>query len=394
MQTHASRSSVTDEKISSGYRKIKGCCELARIQGYPYVWIDTCCIDKKSSAELSEAINSMYAWYARSAICYVYLSDVKIGTTEPDFEQAFCTSRWYSRGWTLQELLAPKEIIFYDRYWRFLGSKQDLLRQVSKASGIEGWYLEDRRRVHLASVANRMSWAAKRETTRPEDIGYCLMGLFGVNMPLLYGEGRKAFIRLQYEISRETDDESLFAWHSSDHVTGIFATSPDYFGGSANIEPGLNPAQRVPHNVTNKGLVLDSTHQIATLKELNRPVGGAIRPDVQRAFGITENEYGELTCLLVPLDCGRKGETGKPFTIILIRESPNVYARVFPAETRVYEKYWNLLGQCEHRMIYVRTYMGTRGDFDEWSKASTIVGQAGALLVPLKDQQTPLQHLF
>ncbi|KAI6002305.1 hypothetical protein F5J12DRAFT_906395 [Pisolithus orientalis] len=144
--------------------------------GYTWLWIDTCCIDKRSSAELSEAINSMYRWYRNSQMCYVYLND------------------WFSRGWTLQELVAPKEAEFFNKSWVSIGIKQDLTS-----------LLEDITRIpekSVRAVAHIMSWAADRKTTRVEDRAYSLLGLFGVNMPMLYGEGSKAFQRLQLEIIR------------------------------------------------------------------------------------------------------------------------------------------------------------------------------------------------
>ncbi|KAL9624806.1 MAG: hypothetical protein Q9204_007842, partial [Flavoplaca sp. TL-2023a] len=196
-----------ESKQLQGYKKIKGCCTQAYDDGYAYVWVDTCCIDKKSSAELSEAINSMYRWYYWAATCYVYLSDFSLpadGTLEH--------SRWFTRGWTLQELLAPRQIFFYDQHWHYIGSKVELAVRIASLSDIEQIYLEDRRLVRKASAATRMSWASKRQTSRPEDQAYCLMGLYKVNMPLLYGEGGfKAFQRLQHEIIKVSEDESLFA---------------------------------------------------------------------------------------------------------------------------------------------------------------------------------------
>lgn len=204
--------SMTGQPLSEGhlgFKKVKRCCDLARYQQYSYLWIDTCCIDKKSSAELSEAINSMYFWYATSAICYAYLSDHAGGTRKFSLGQTFENSRWFRRGWTLQELLAPDRPLFYDSGWRFLGNKHDLVTQISAACGIEDRYIKDRGLVYKASIATRMSWACRRQTARPKDEGYCLMGLFRVYMPLPSGEERNAFLRLQYKISRHSNDESL-----------------------------------------------------------------------------------------------------------------------------------------------------------------------------------------
>ncbi|KAI0692858.1 heterokaryon incompatibility protein-domain-containing protein, partial [Cerioporus squamosus] len=185
--------------------KIRRCCELAERHGYLWLWIDTCCIDKMSSAELSEAINSMFRYYSLAGICYAYLEDVP---SSRDFKK----SRWHRRGWTLQELLAPRLVLFVSRSWDVLGSKTDMAAVLEECTGIPGTVLQFERRVADMSIAQRMSWAARRSTTRVEDEAYCLMGLFGVHMPTLYGEGRAAFQRLQEEILRRHSDTTLFAW--------------------------------------------------------------------------------------------------------------------------------------------------------------------------------------
>ncbi|KAF2191875.1 hypothetical protein K469DRAFT_344388 [Zopfia rhizophila CBS 207.26] len=216
-----------------GYKKVKNYCSIARANGFEYIWIDTCCIDKTSSAELSEALNSMYRWYEEAEECYAYLTDVPRGTGAGD---EFRKSKWFTRGWTLQELIAPSSVIFLDSEWQKIGDKSDLQQLISEITGIPGNFLlgDD---LGYASVAQRMSWAAKRKTTRIEDLAYCLMGIFGIYMPMLYGEGERAFIRLQEEIMRVTDDHSLFAWRSTEGHGGILATSPAAFANSSNIIP-------------------------------------------------------------------------------------------------------------------------------------------------------------
>jgi ankyrin repeat protein len=216
-----------------GYAKVSKACLVAAADGFDYVWIDTCCIDKTSSAELSEALNSMYRWYQEAGECYAYLADVVkrgTGVVTPEFRE----SRWFTRGWTLQELIAPLSVIFLDKEWQEIGTKLSLQRDISKITGIPGSFLlgDDLRH---ASVAQKMSWASKRETTRTEDLAYCLMGLFGIYMPMLYGEGEKAFIRLQEEIMRVSDDHSIFAWRSAEDHGGILASSPAAFTDSGNI---------------------------------------------------------------------------------------------------------------------------------------------------------------
>jgi hypothetical protein len=187
---------------------VKGICILAREYGLQYAWIDTCCIDKSSSAELSEAINSMFAWYRKAAVCCVYFSDVDMSIEEePQLEQ----SRWFGRGWTLQELIAPRKLDFFDCNWNQIGSKSDLKELLYRVTNIDPAVL-DGGDVSAVSVGRRMSWASSRKTKRAEDGAYCLLGLFDVNMPLLYGERDKAFVRLQEEVLKHSNDSSILAW--------------------------------------------------------------------------------------------------------------------------------------------------------------------------------------
>ncbi|KAF2264191.1 HET-domain-containing protein, partial [Lojkania enalia] len=196
-------------KGKPGYYKISKACVQALNDGLQYVWVDTCCIDKSSSSELSEAINSMYMWYKRAQVCYAYLDDIDIIDLmeEKDLAQA----RWFTRGWTLQELIAPKNVMFYIKGWNYVGNKMSMKGKLSRITRIDEATLVTGN-LEGVSVARRMSWAANRVTTRTEDLAYCLMGIFDVNMPLLYGEGEKAFVRLQEEIMKDSDDQSLFAW--------------------------------------------------------------------------------------------------------------------------------------------------------------------------------------
>ncbi|THV00330.1 hypothetical protein K435DRAFT_934148 [Dendrothele bispora CBS 962.96] len=191
----------------AGFIKIQKSCELAKRKGFGYIWNDTCCIDKESSAELSEAINSMYRHYGNSGVCYAYLVDVSRERL----------SRWFTRGWTLQELLAPSEVVFYDKDWRKIGTRTRLANLISVITRIPTSVLMGDQDLKSCSIAQRMSWAAERRTTRAEDIAYCLMGIFGVGMPTLYGEGAiRAFIRLQEEIIKyNTDDGTIFAWRAN-----------------------------------------------------------------------------------------------------------------------------------------------------------------------------------
>ncbi|KAI6004850.1 heterokaryon incompatibility protein-domain-containing protein [Pisolithus albus] len=202
-------------KQRDGYQKIVKSCEQAAKDGHKWLWIDTCCIDKRSSAELSEAINSMYRWYQNAQVCYAYLNDVGESTfpAEKDddkFSQSNGWPEWFMRGWTLQELIAPKEVIFFNKGWVPIGNKRCLAPTLQVITGIPREVLTSGMDGSL-SVAQIMSWAAGRQTTRAEDRAYSLMGLFGVHMPVLYGEGAKAFQRLQLEIVRKFSNQSMLS---------------------------------------------------------------------------------------------------------------------------------------------------------------------------------------
>ncbi|KAH8646306.1 hypothetical protein BX600DRAFT_477473 [Xylariales sp. PMI_506] len=249
----------------AGFRKVKEAAAVALRRGYSFIWVDTCCIDKSSSAELSEAINSMYAWYKQSAECYAYLSDVESSTWNM-FESNLRGSRWFTRGWTLQELIAPRSVFFFNKNWDLLGHKDDppnFTKELSYITGIDEEVLDGRIDPLQLSISARMQWASLRSTTRPEDEAYSLMGLFQVNMPLLYGEGQRAFARLQEAIIQSTDDQSLFAWNSygnveedPDALSGLLAHSTSLFRFSAGIQP-LPPSPvyaSSPSAITNHGL--------------------------------------------------------------------------------------------------------------------------------------------
>ncbi|TBU35707.1 heterokaryon incompatibility protein-domain-containing protein [Dichomitus squalens] len=235
-------------------QKVRDFCAFAREQGYDYGWVDTCCIDKTSSAELSEAINSMYAWYQQASVCYAYLVDVScVGTPHTSFEvhEQFCNSIWHRRGWTLQELIAPRTVIFLSKDWRVLGTKDTLAQTISTVTGIDLEVLNHRAPLTGVSVARRMSWAARRITTRLEDRAYSLLGIFGIHMPTIYGEGNYAFVRLQEEILKQLPDQTLFVWgprvsHVNWSRASISSTSPESEGHlfASSPEAFDNPNRR------------------------------------------------------------------------------------------------------------------------------------------------------
>ena len=247
-----------------GWRKILECCRLAQADELQYAWVDTCCIDKGSSAELTEAINSMFKWYGAAKVCYAFLPDVDTKIRQqplsPTEMQAFNSSRWFTRGWTLQELLAPRNVVFFDQSFQKIGTKYSLALPISEVTGIDRSYFYFPKAFKSASVAARMSWASRRETSRIEDIAYCLLGLFGVNMPLLYGEGSNAFLRLQNAIIHSYQDSTIFAWEGHDgedeEICGVLAQSPRAFLNSRDIvedEHYLHPSEG-SFEMTSRGL--------------------------------------------------------------------------------------------------------------------------------------------
>lgn len=283
-----------------GYSKVVGAMRQAASDGYKYIWIDTCCIDKSNSAELSEGINSMYVWYQKAAICYAILDEVP-GRDAANFEAKFEACDWFERGWTLQELLAPRKVVFLGRIsegaWNMLGDRTSLQHLISERTGIPTGCLTDPKELQRASIAQKMSWIAGRRTTKPEDIAYCLLGLFSVNMPLIYGEGPRAFMRLQEEIIKISGDQTIFAWvnigkedtqrpspvqifeemddSSFDREMqlvpdpdkknsfsipilegyGLLATSHTAFAHSGNFIPWYRPTKiQPPYEMTNRGL--------------------------------------------------------------------------------------------------------------------------------------------
>lgn len=265
----------------SGYHKVSSFINRARemcvnyfrlkaweIPGRLYVWVDTCCINKESSVELSEAINSMFSWYRDAYLCIAILSDVT--GVDPDPHGEFGNSRWFTRGWTLQELLAPTDVVFYNGNYELIGCRGKLSHTIAAVTSIHNSYmtgfLREKRELREATVAEKMSWAARRETTRIEDQAYCLLGIFDVNMPHLYGEGPKAFVRLQQEIIKASEDRTIFAWGYKRGISNwvelaVFASSTSDFahGGSLTEAHGILSALNLQHTngpfeMTNLGL--------------------------------------------------------------------------------------------------------------------------------------------
>jgi len=255
------------------YPKVNNFCKVAEKLGYHWVWDDTCCIDKSSSADLSETINAMYKFYEGADICVAYLEDVPSAALDNSHLAHFARSRWFNRGWTLQELIAPQKVVFYDKHWSTFGDKHQLVDIISQVTGIPRSVISypPQNRLGLARhlsglcVAQRYSWVSNRQTTREEDIAYCLMGLLKINMPILYGEGgHNAFLRLQTEFARQNHDQSMFAWslprghHALNELpkfSGLFASSPQGFAGfDSGWDIVRELSYKEPHDHTNLGI--------------------------------------------------------------------------------------------------------------------------------------------
>jgi hypothetical protein len=307
----------------AGYQKIIKCCQQATIDGFKWVWIDTCCIDKSSSAELSEAINSMYNWYWQAETCYAYLDDVDelVDPERGPFHSDFVRSRWFRRGWTLQELLAPPDVMFFNRKWDLLGTKHELYHIIKRATEIDERHIRHRETVYDASIGTVFSWAAKRDTRRPEDVAYCLLGFFRVNMPLLYGEGARAFYRLQLELLKQTEDHTIFAWNPQPgdvfEAMGILAPSPRQFQDIPKVEKAP-----LHHRTVSIQRNADTTYEMT-----NR----GLRILLPRIYGGGGRFLAKLTVKM-----NTSADTlHKPCTIISLQGiGPDRYRRVF--ESRVH----------------------------------------------------------
>jgi hypothetical protein len=256
-------------RLKEGYRKIDFTCQQTLLDGLQYAWVDTCCIDKTSSAELSEAINSMFRWYEDAEVCYVYLSDVY----SADCGQQLPRSRWFTRGWTLQELLAPEHVTFYDTQWIQLGTKIEFadwlhrITNIDKQALIKTRYLGENNVLDRFCSAQKMSWASTRQTTREEDMAYSLLGIFNVTMPLLYGEGTRAFKRLQETILSQTGDDTILAWNFDTKITEtspfeVARLVPSYLAESPQDFVNCGQLRYAPHRVkmvlTNMGLQINT----------------------------------------------------------------------------------------------------------------------------------------
>ncbi|KAM5540545.1 hypothetical protein V8D89_005774 [Ganoderma adspersum] len=254
--------------------KVRESCILAARYGFRWLWNDTCCIDKTNPTALSEDINSMFLYYSLAELCFAHLEDVRSDSVKALEAKgsAFRRARWHSRGWTLQELIAPLFLVFVSRDWKPIGSKHELARLLSEITNVQRSVLTREMHHSAVSVAERMTWVSERSTTRVEDEAYCLMGLFDVNMPTIYGEGQQAFQRLQQEIMKQSFDTSLFAW------------GPPLKSGRSLVPLALGPMyQSFPTQSSRNSLHLLASSPRDFAKQETRSPGGVLRytPGVQ-----------------------------------------------------------------------------------------------------------------
>ncbi|OAX36057.1 hypothetical protein K503DRAFT_744950 [Rhizopogon vinicolor AM-OR11-026] len=253
--TYEQIKSGTASVASRGYEKLQFFCDKARAYNVQFAWSDTCCINKSSSTELDESIRSMFRWYKNSTVCIVHLAQSETIGDIPDDE-------WTQRGWTLQELLASRKIKLFNQRWKpMTGDTNDksrrgteLMKTLEAATGIPLDSLL-KFRPGPVRVDERMTWAARRKTTRVEDVAYSLMGIFDVSLQIAYGEGEdRAFCRL-IEAIMQTGNPSVLNWtgEAAMHCSSdAFPRSPQSFAGrTLQLPPSLG---RLEMTMTSLGL--------------------------------------------------------------------------------------------------------------------------------------------
>ncbi|KAK0643222.1 heterokaryon incompatibility protein-domain-containing protein [Cercophora newfieldiana] len=345
MATSERMAEVTTVKAKA-WAKIQRSCAMARTFCFDYIWIDTLCIDKSSSAELSEAINSMFEYYAFAGVCLAYISDYKDEGLRSGVVDAtnFLNSRWFTRGWTLQELIVPSNLVFYDMDWLPIGNRHFLANAIASKTSIYRKILarrgptrgkgkspgradnlnDLRRDLTAVCVAAKMKWVSTRQTKRPEDVAYCMLGLFNVNMPLLYGEGaEKAFIRLQEEIIKHSFDQTILTWQDPEgrgsslggRWDGILSPLPASFAQSDSVQ-----LLRGQPRFDNGGAQPDGLGFEAVLC----PVEPLSRESAQSCLigppHNIETEHGAIKTYLAILHCCADGNYTKRIALLLYKD--------------------------------------------------------------------------
>lgn len=333
---------------SAQREKLDRCCEQARKHNIDYIWIDTCCIDKTNAVELSSAINSMFRWYQKSELCYAYLADV-----EPGQSNQISKSRWFTRGWTLQELLAPqdpKKMIFFDSAWAQLGTKSSLWEAIRDATGIPHAILTGITNPQSCSVAQRMSWASRRETTVLEDMAYCLLGVFNIILSPIYGEGlESAFYRLQVEIMKKTPDDSILAWSLEQmEAEQEYAVSPAISGGVLATSPA---AFKLCGGIVQRSTSHTETHvQAFDTPGGKIPISMSLCPSPTMTGSSSQVVYGYLSCgpknnpsrvAAIPLvQCQTRRSSAHARPVFLRPRGLNTIYLPMPSETPTPETIW------------------------------------------------------
>ncbi|KAK4153986.1 hypothetical protein C8A00DRAFT_33239 [Chaetomidium leptoderma] len=320
----------------------------------------------------------MFRWYGDAELCYAFLSDVNPEESPHSWSSTFRQSRWFTRGWTLQELIAPGVVYFYGAGWKQIGSRDKLLDLIVEITQISANYFTTGD-LSQFSAAQKMSWAANRNTTRPEDEAYCLLGLFDINMPLLYGEGKRAFLRLQEEILRQSDDDSLFCHNQND----IIATSPWWF----RYCHAISRREAWPYK-NNPSLVLDrhlsfNRNRITMIFPVVR-VSAAEKLDDFCSVAWPRTGAPPQTCYLALLNCGTSESTS---TLILKPQSeeggsPGVYVKLAFRTRGVVRAAWKprLAHRLETMTLSIsRATTSPRGAW-EWRAGNELVFFGNALL--------------
>lgn len=301
-------------------------------------------VDKSSSAELTESINSMFQWYRKAVVCYVLLEDLTQDTAhDVVLGNGLSRCRWFTRGWTLQELLAPKLVEIFNKAWVRVGTKSNHAEAISRLTRIPTDVLLNKKDILRVSIAERMSWASNRQTKRKEDMAYCLLGIFDVNMPLIYGEGEKTFRRLQEEIIKRSNDLTIFMWdpalgNSANVPTyvGILAKSPVQFANSAVVTLSRYDNINPEFSLTNRGLFLKD--------------GFGLASDFCRIDG---NPPSRQYVLFVRHDLSYIG-------IFLRKLGPNSYCRLGRIPFTNSRIFYNTMGE-DQEMVYIATDVDDSG---------------------------------
>ncbi len=372
-----------------GYAKIAKACQLARDDDIPYVWLDTCCINKfprdedpePDENETAQAISSMFRWYEEAVVCYAFLHDVskdehlyRPGSSKEIKKSsaayrcrigAFGKSEWFERGWTLQELLAPRRLEFYDHYWKPLGTKKSKWSSISEVTGIQGEYIRQKKPLSEACIAVKMSWGASRDTGRKEDMAYCMLGIFGVSMEVRYGaaEEENAFMRLQETLVQTFPDESIFAWLIDNEGVdtqhyGLLAPWISCFRRSGNltIEPSKGePVKRHGHGFESvrRGIDFDLPMDYPDH-------GNGIERNDRRSRVMTKYFLG-LNCWLEGSDCASS------VTIALARDSRSDHWRRVNTQRLEFgdhlkKSMMRYFGINRTRTQYIPNYLATLGE--------------------------------